>query len=289
MVPRFLRRIFTNFISILFNSQVSREIPRYLQKSFFYKHISVGSWVKEEEKTKLYEKISNTWTKLGQLEPHWSVITNEKFKKQNLNQNHLEFNLSGTHSAERIIAAMERMGLNRKFWFDKSLVELGCGVGRVTIPLSSTFGRIKAIDISKPHLEILEEEISSKQITNIDLIQLNQLNVIQKLDPIDFFYSEITLQHNSPPIQRELLENMLKKIKKKGYFYFQIPTYIPNYEFNLEKYLKIENEKMEMHMLPMNQIFEIVYESNCRILNVIRDTSTGLEIESHTFIGIKND
>jgi phospholipid N-methyltransferase len=155
--------------------------------------------------------------------------------------------------------------------------------------LSSTFGRIKALDISKPHLDILEKEISSKQIANIDLIQLNELSVIRQLDPIDFFYSEITLQHNSPPIQREILENMLKKIKKKGYFYFQIPTYIPNYEFNLEKYLKIKNEKMEMHMLPMNQIFEIVYESNCRILNVIRDTSAGLEIESHTFIGIKHD
>ena len=45
---------------------------------------------------------------------------------------------------------------------------------------------------------------------------------------------------------------------------------------------------MEMHPVPMPEVFELLLKNDCGIKLTLRDDWTGREYDSHTFIGVKN-
>jgi len=91
------------------------------------------------------------------------------------------------------------------------------------------------------------------------------------------FYSIIVLQHNPPPLIKVLLKSVLSKLRSGGVAYFQVPTYALGYKFSTDDYLKKAraDAKIEMHVLPQPQLWQILHEAKCELLEVREDTAAG--------------
>jgi hypothetical protein len=91
------------------------------------------------------------------------------------------------------------------------------------------------------------------------------------------FYSVIVLQHNPPPVIGILLKKILSKLRDGGIEYFQVPTSALGYRFDSRTYLKefMDNTNMEMHVFPQRELFQIIKEQGCRVMEVREDNLVG--------------
>ena len=58
---------------------------------------------------------------------------------------------------------------------------------------------------------------------------------------------------------------------------FQVPTYARGYTFGVAGYLdRLQDDgKIEMHVLPQPQLWQILHEAKCELLEVREDTAAG--------------
>lgn len=236
----------------------------------------------------LFDRIQKEWEELGKTEPHWSVLVGEEFKQKNINKNKDKFYESGMYVKNLVTSFIERHEL--QIGKSPTCFELGCGVGRITTHLSEIFNHVVAADISKLHLGICAEELKSKGVDNVELLTLNSPLELKKMNNFQLFCSFIVLQHNPPPVITFLLDTILKKLTPGGGAIFQVPVWEKDYAFDLIDYL--HNPKplhMEMHVLPQEQVFNIIYKNGCRLVEIREDSWTGRAPErlSNTFYVVK--
>jgi hypothetical protein len=99
------------------------------------------------------------------------------------------------------------------------------------------------------------------------------------LEPFDLWFSQIVLQHNSPPIIAMILRRAMQLLNPGGLAIFQVPTFSPGYRFRVTEYVSnLPNAGMEMHVLPQPAIFEIAVGAGCVPLEVLDDYSTGSQL-----------
>ncbi|QYU66450.1 class I SAM-dependent methyltransferase [Leptolyngbya sp. 15MV] len=220
---------------------------------------------------RLFAHIRDVWSRLGEVEPHFSVFSAPNFKPENLLVNLAAFEGSGRSEVELLKAELKGLGLSSTW---RQCVELGCGVGRVTRYLAAVAEHVTGFDISAPHLRLARTYLSREGVKNVMFYQVEEPARID-LPRCDLFYSRVVLQHNPPPIMRFLLRAALDALLPGGVAVFQLPTYIQGYAFRLEEYLagmhKLDNQ--ELHALPQRFVFQAIADSGCEVLSVYRDNS----------------
>lgn len=222
----------------------------------------------------LYAHVEQVWSNLGSAEPHYSVLTNQKFKSGRFKQHAAEFFSSGSNSLRVFQKTLERNSITVSQFQD--CFELGCGVGRVTVKLAEIFPKVIAADVSAPHLELARSALSSAP----DVVEFRKLQSIGSLDLLpnfDVFYSVIVLQHNPPPVIGILLKKILSKLREGGIGYFQVPTCALGYRFDSKIYLRevISNTRMEMHVYPQRELLELIRDQGCRLVEMREDNLVG--------------
>jgi 2-polyprenyl-3-methyl-5-hydroxy-6-metoxy-1,4-benzoquinol methylase len=231
--------------------------------------------VPPEKLALLLAKTSSQWQHLGETEPHWSVLTNENYFQKNFHMKQAEFYASGEKDCEAFEATLARAGVALSGL--KTCLELGCGVGRITAPLAARFSKVIAVDISAAHLRVARNHLQERAITNVELRHLDSIDGIRSLGHFDVLYSIIVLQHNPPPIMAHLLLTLLEQLNSGGVALIQIPTYRPGYQFRLDPYLAEESStQMEIHYLPQAELFQLISEAGCRVLEIREDDALGL-------------
>jgi SAM-dependent methyltransferase len=96
---------------------------------------------------------------------------------------------------EDLVPLLEEFQLSR----DCGL-EIGCGVGRLVLPLSQVFRRMIGIDISKGMIRRAQESARQRQITNAQFVAISEpgglLAVLpQEVGRVSFVYSLLVFQH----------------------------------------------------------------------------------------------
>ncbi len=235
----------------------------------------------------LFLHVQETWELLGREEPYFSVLTSEFYRSAKIQANLSEFYSTGRHECQRLMQTLARNGINPSRL--KTCLEFGCGVGRITRWLCGQFASVYACDISRAHLDIAREYFAAEKIANAEFGHLGRVRDIQVLPKVDLVYSIIVLQHNPPPMISQIIHGFLGALNPGGVAFFQVPTYRAGYAFHLRDYLggDAREQKMEMHVLPQRQVFEIVRQEGARVLEVIEDILTGAvtcQELSNTFI-----
>lgn len=232
----------------------------------------------------LVERIRRQWTVLGETNPHYSVLTSDEFRTENLNPGAVaRFYQSGLGSAQLIEHFERRTGTEASRGV---CLELGCGVGRVTRYLADRFDKVIAADISPGNLALCNAHMLDHGITNVETVQIRDISDIEALPGFDFLYSLIVLQHNSPPIQNAILNTLLSKIRPSGGALFQIPTGMPHYRFSAAEYLDSDGPEMEMHCLPMHVVLQQIRDNGLNIMDIAPDAFIGV-LGSNTFYALK--
>jgi SAM-dependent methyltransferase len=233
----------------------------------------------------LFARTQRQWATLGATEPHWSVVSAPEFRKELFENNRNAFFKSGEDAATLLDAFCKR---NHFTGSRGTLIELGCGVGRVTVHLAKVFKRIIAVDISPGNLAICEAQLRELKLHNVDTSLLRSPSQLHELPKCDFVYSVIVLQHNPPPVAAFFLKALLQRVNAGGAAVFQVPTHTPGYSFKASEYLGSSQPAngMEMHCLPMNTIYKTLAECDFQIQETLADSWTG-SAGSHTFFATR--
>jgi len=136
---------------------------------------------------------------------------------------------SGKEDYERLVAPpLQRLGWEAR---GKTMLELGCGAGRMTRTFAERFSRVCAFDISAEmlsHAKALFPEAS-----NVDWIPGNGMDLSTLDDEsVDFAFSYIVLQHMpEPAFAHRYIREMLRVLKPGGAFLFQFNS-VPQMTMN---------------------------------------------------------
>ena len=232
----------------------------------------------------LLRRTTEQWTALGEKDPYWSVLSDEKFRIESFETHSQSFWDSGVFVLNELDDVINQHSISVNYG---TVVELGCGVGRLTRFLAERFEHTIALDISPGNLEICRAETrTTKGSVEPTLIQNPQ--ELEKLPHFDLFVSYIVLQHNPPPIQYFVLNSALKLLRPGGLAMFQVPTMGMNYEFVVKNYLSEKAAEMDMHVLPFSAIFKIFKQNDLTCIDIKHDFQAGPAMLSNTFVAIKN-
>ena len=255
----------------------SMQGPRPPRPPFNGPPMDVEIHASPEKLAALFAKVGAQWQHLGETEPHWSVLTNNSYFQANSAMNREAFYNSGTAELQAFDTALKRARVDTAGF--TRCVELGCGVGRVTIPLAQRFAETLGVDISFAHLRVAEEHARSTGVQNIAFRHLARIKDVATLGAYDVLYSRIVLQHNPPPVMARILADLLAQLRPGGIAFFQVPTYQAGYRFRIDDYLAVENgTKMEMHFFPQAALLDLVAAQDCRVLEIREDDSIGLSV-----------
>jgi SAM-dependent methyltransferase len=235
----------------------------------------------------LLDRVYRIWSRLGEEDPFYSVLTFDRFHQDQIAENLDEFYSSGARDIERLMLCFER---NQTGSGIRQVVELGCGVGRLTSLLAAKFPSVLGLDVSNAHLELAREHCRRREIRNADFRQVRSVEDLDELPPIDLFFSLIVLQHNPPPVIVALLERIFSRVAPGGIVYFQVPTLLPGYRFRVDEYLRQpEATVIEMHAVPQREILRLLDQAGLRLIEIVEDDCTGIQGGiSNTFVAQKN-
>ncbi|MFK7836102.1 MAG: class I SAM-dependent methyltransferase [Sulfitobacter sp.] len=268
-----------------FRNQVTPGIvSEYLTHNQTYDTLDIEVDVDPATLAHMFERIKGEWAALGETEPYWSVLTADEFRRENVQANLDRFFQSGHGNVEWMRNVARRNGI--ELGAHQSCFELGCGVGRVTLPLSTLFDHVTAFDISPGNLRECEAVMNARGQTNVSTHLLTGIEALRDVQPFDVLFTIIVLQHNPPPVQKYILDVLLDKVNPGGVTYFQLPTYMHGYSFSAQAYLEDIAHEMEMHALPMQQVMTLFHDKGFRVQEVIQDQFTGIA-GSHTFLATK--
>lgn len=215
----------------------------------------------------------HNWKKLGKQDPYYGVLSDEKYKSQNITEQDLqEFFLSGNLFVEDTENRI-------RHYFDQSLsncsiLDFGCGVGRLVIPFAKLSNqKVVGLDVSADIIEKANVHKSEMDIQNLELRVFDGIT-LPPLPPFDFINSYIVFQHIETSLGYLLLSQLLAKLKNGGILQVQI-TYghtlpklkywnfflrgkIPlyNYLYSLIKSRKLDTEPvMQMNHYSPQKLF----------------------------------
>ena len=242
----------------------------------------------------LWKRVAHSWEEMGANAPHWSVLTFEQFKPENLGDNRGVFEESAEIDGRLVDAALARFdgaspaAAPVKAARDMTCLEIGCGVGRATRALARRFSRVVGVDISAAHLAVAGEELRRVGATNVDLRHMRRIEDYAALPAIDFIYSRIVLQHNPPPVQAAILAAALSRLTPGGIALFQGVTHARDYAYSVAADFASRGG-MEMHVLPQMTVFTILQAAGMVPVEVQEDDAAGDDdrFRSHLFLAQK--
>lgn len=233
---------------------------------------------------RLFERTREQWSRLGDQDPHWSVLSHDEFRRDRLDEAARDrFYETGRDNAAllEIFEGRTHTKLSRG-----TCLELGCGVGRVTRFLAQRFDTVIGVDVSAANLEVGRRRLHDEGVANVELIQLCDLAALGELPEVDVFFSVIVLQHNSPPIQTAMLDAILAKIRPGGGCLFQTVTNRTGYSFDADAYIATPAGGMEMHALPQSAVLALLQRHGLQVREVVMDSWTG-DYGSYTFFATR--
>ena len=191
------------------HSQIRRDAPPSVGR-FFDAHLhGTKLTCTDTQVNKMLARIASAWREFGETEPHWSVLTDDEFKQENIEDNIDAFYASGPRSLDIDLNFLRRS--NQTISFGRAL-DFGCGVGRLTLALSPHADAVHGVDISEPHVRLAVEQANLRSIDNVTFNVIDHLEDLLSLGKFDFIISKIVLQHNPPPIMAMILRYLLSLI-----------------------------------------------------------------------------
>lgn len=238
------------------------------------------------ELARMLHRIETYWRELDVPEVHRPLHLCTDFISSDFTENERHFYGSGQEVIDIFQRTAERCGVSLDRY--KVCLELGCGVGRLTVWLSELFQKIIGVDISRLRIELNQRALRQFHRTNVEHHHLVAMASVAALPDFDAFFSIIVLQHNPPPIIASLLKTILGKLRPGGIAYFQVPTFLKDYTFTIESYLRETPDKslMEMHPIPQKCLFDIINGCNCELLEIREDpwTESNIIISNSIFV-----
>jgi 2-polyprenyl-3-methyl-5-hydroxy-6-metoxy-1,4-benzoquinol methylase len=167
------------------------------------------------------DSSDTSWKKWGAKNPYYGVLTDEKFRRENLSDGaKAEFFETGRIHVERILSITQRFFGTTDL--RRSALDFGCGVGRIVIPLAAVFEHVTGVDISPGMLETAQHDCALRGIRNVEFASSDDgLTHVQR--KFDFVHSYLVLQHI--PVRRgeRIITQLAQRLNDDGVLALHMP------------------------------------------------------------------
>jgi len=154
------------------------------------------------------------WEYFGNTDPYWAVLTDEKFRKENLTDDRVQSFFASGEAHIAFIFQTIREHLDESF-APKSALDFGCGVGRLVIPLARVCGSVVGVDISEGMLHEAQARCDSLGLSNVRFEKSDdQLSRVS--GSFDLINSYIVLQHIPPQRGEVLSKHLVERLSDGG-------------------------------------------------------------------------
>ncbi|HOY31177.1 MAG TPA: class I SAM-dependent methyltransferase [Bacteroidales bacterium] len=219
-----------------------------------------------------------TWNILGKENPYYGVLTQEKYLTRNLNEEHLkDFFATGVDYVDNLFEIIHKH-------FDQSfnpqtILDFGCGTGRLLIPFAKRCKKTVGIDISEDILAIAKQNAINNHLHNIELYLSDDKLTNISNHKFDLINSYIVFQHINVSRGKKIMQLLLKLLNTNGicsfhltyykdiakhskmvdFFRIRIP-FLHNF-LNLIDHKPFKMPLLQMNSYDLNFIFRIIQES----------------------------
>ena len=156
---------------------------------------------------------SSDWERFGELDPYWAVLTEEKFRVTKLSaESRREFFQSGEEHLESVSKIIREI-LHPGFAPTRA-VDLGCGVGRVLVPLARRVPQAIGVDVADSMLREAGKNLAAAAV-KAELVRGDD-NLSALTGTFDFVHSYIVFQHVAPHRGEKICAALLGKLRPGG-------------------------------------------------------------------------
>ncbi|MGH7862319.1 MAG: class I SAM-dependent methyltransferase, partial [Candidatus Dormibacteraceae bacterium] len=164
---------------------------------------------------------AQNWEDLGAVDPLWAILSypENRFGKGDVES----FFRSGDREIDRVMRTAERLGYPRE---RDSVLDFGCGVGRLAPALATRFQTYYGVDIAASM--IAGAERYHARLANCHFI-VNREDNLRRFDDgqLDLVYTNNVLQHlPSRTLIRSYLREFARVIRPGGLIVFQLPDHL---------------------------------------------------------------
>ncbi len=158
---------------------------------------------------------NDAWEIWGKKEPYFAVLTDEKYLSANLTDEQIEtFFETGRHHVRDKLAQIERL-LGEHF-VPRSVLDFGCGNGRVLVALADVAESVTGVDVSK---SILAEAQRNCEVrgTGHNWRLMTTAEFLHDLAlSYNFLHSHLVFQHIRRPEGERLLRILAERLDPGG-------------------------------------------------------------------------
>ena len=211
-----------------------------------------------EPNTPVDIKMKKEWNERTKMNPLFVIATDhseteEDFWNSGIDECNDILGIS-TERYQKIIENKETSNMN--------ILEIGCGIGRILIPMRKIFGNVTGIDISSEMVQLGQKYVSD--IPNCNIVENNGTDLAEFSDnSFDFCYSFIVFQHIP---EKQIVENYIKEVSrilKLGcLFRFQVRGTISTKPSEITTWDGVQFTSDEIHKIAKENNFEVIEEGS---------------------------
>jgi SAM-dependent methyltransferase len=229
------------------------------------------------------DDVSRTWTKLGDEDPMWAVLT-DRGKRGRWDP--AEFLATGVEEIAAVLARLGELGLDVG---KGRALDFGCGAGRLSHGLAvAGFGEVLGCDISPTMLAKAREIVPDPacrfvQVAGTDLAAV-------ETGSVDLVYSCRVLQHMPPALAHGYVREFRRVARPGGVVVFQMPTQPSGSVAGRVlgalpvPVARVLRRGMEMHGTPEPEVRRLVESLGARLVTADPDTSAGSRWDSRLYV-----
>ena len=214
--------------------------------------------VEIEPNTPVDIKMKKEWNERTKMNPLFVIATDHSETEE-------DFWNSGIDECNDILGInTERYQkiIENKDTSSMNVLEIGCGIGRILIPMRKIFGNATGIDISSEMVLLGQKYVSD--ISNCNIVENNGTDLAEFSDnSFDFCYSFIVFQHIP---EKKIVENYIKEVsrilKPSCLFRFQVRGIISTKPNEITTWDGVQFTSDEIHEIAKENNFEIIEEGN---------------------------
>lgn len=234
------------------------------------------------------------WERWGTSSPYFGVLTDKRFQRMDADAES-EFFDSGERHISGVFAAIERREGGR-FQPGKA-VDVGCGVGRLALPLAKRSMSVTAVDISPSMLAEAARNRDERGLPNLEFALAD--DSLSRVAPgADLIHSYLVLQHIKPRRGRVMLVAMADRVAAGGYLavQFYVACNAPlllrglvrlryafpplNWSRNLFRSRPMFEQPMQLHVYPLHWVLGMLRLRGFSEVELHLDAEDGGNFES---------
>ena len=214
---------FNHYVGLLKKNEIDNtQLINIFKNSTEYKSVhdvgTVSHPIEIDPNTPTDFRMKKEWDARAKLDPLFAIATGHS-------QNEDDFWNSGVIDCKEILGMEEQRFSNivkNKEPSNMRILEIGCGIGRILIPMAKIFGETIGVDVSSEMVQLGQKYVTNTH--NCKILESNGINLSLFPDNhFDFCYSYIVFQHiPEKKIVEQYIEEVSRVLKPECLFRFQV-------------------------------------------------------------------